>query len=167
MKRYFTLLLILFVAVGFLAAASIDAQSEEYPALEGLNSIKAVFDVRAENPNGLELYLKLIHDTFNDKNIQAVSEKRDFVIVFMGPAVKLISKNRTGLTPGQSKALDQIAGTISVMSKDGIRFEVCMFAAKHFQVEPSSILPEIKQVGNGWISLIAYEAANYSLVPVY
>lgn len=167
MKKHFSLFLILFVSVGFLAAASIDAYSEEYPALEGLNSIKAVFDARAGNPNDLELYLKLIHATFNDKEIQAVTEKRDFVIVFIGPAVKLISKNREGFSPEQSKALDEIASTISAMSKDGIKFEVCMFAAKHFHVEPSSILPEIKQVGNGWISLIAYEAKGYSLVPVY
>jgi intracellular sulfur oxidation DsrE/DsrF family protein len=53
------------------------------------------------------------------------------------------------------------------MSKEGIRFEICMVAVKVFGVEASSILPEIKQVHNGWISLIGYQAKGYSLVPVY
>ena len=52
------------------------------------------------------------------------------------------------------------------MTKDGITLEACLVAAKGFGVEPSSILPEIKQVGNGWISLIGYEAKGYSMVPV-
>ena len=52
------------------------------------------------------------------------------------------------------------------MAKDGIQFEICLIAVKVFGVEPSSILPEIKQVGNGWISLIGYEARGYALVPV-
>ena len=52
------------------------------------------------------------------------------------------------------------------MAKDGVSFEACLVAAKAFGIEPSSILPEIKQVGNGWISLIGYEAKGYSLVPV-
>jgi hypothetical protein len=33
-------------------------------------------------------------------------------------------------------------------------------------VESSTIQSEIKQVGNGWISLIGYEAKGYSLVPI-
>jgi len=40
-------------------------------------------------------------------------------------------------------------------------------AAKVFNVDPVSVLPEIKRVGNGWISMIGYQAQGYSLVPVY
>jgi len=36
-----------------------------------------------------------------------------------------------------------------------------------FGVDTASILPEIKHVPNGWISLIAYQAKGYSIVPVY
>jgi intracellular sulfur oxidation DsrE/DsrF family protein len=52
------------------------------------------------------------------------------------------------------------------MAKDGIKLEICLFAVKVFGMESSTILPEIKQVGNGWISLIGYEAKGYSLVPI-
>ena len=53
------------------------------------------------------------------------------------------------------------------MAETGIRVEVCLSAAKLFGVKPASILPEIEQVGNGWISEIGYQARGYRLVPVY
>ncbi len=167
MKKHSRALLVLLFSISFLFVAVTDATSEEYAALKGLKSVKAVFDVRAGNPKGAKLYLKLIHETFKDKNIRAVTEEPEFVVVFIGPSVKLVSKNREGFSAEENKMLDEIASTVSVMSKDGIRFEICMFAAKYFQVEAGSILPEIKQVENGWISLIGYEALGYSLVPVY
>lgn len=103
---------------------------------------------------------------FKDKNIQAITKKPDFVVVFIGPSVKLVSKNRGGFTAENQKILDEYANTISKMAKDGIKFEICLIAAKGFGVEPSTILPEIKQVGNGWISLIGYQAGGFSLVPI-
>jgi len=52
------------------------------------------------------------------------------------------------------------------MSKAGMRVQGCLSAVKVFGVEPTSILPEIKQVGDGWLSEIGYQARGYSLVPV-
>jgi intracellular sulfur oxidation DsrE/DsrF family protein len=85
----------------------------------------------------------------------------------MGPSVKLISKNRQGFAAEDQKSLDEIAETVSKMAKDGLRVEICLFAAKVFGVDPASILPEIKKVENGWISLVGYQAQGYSLVPAY
>ncbi len=156
---FFSLLLsYVFVANGF---------SEEYEALKGLKSIKAVFDVRISNPKSAALNLKLVHDTYMDKNIIAVTKKPAFVVIFIGPSVKLISKDREGFSLEEQKALDEIANTISEMSKDGIKLEICLFAAKVFNVDPASVLPGIKHVPNGWVSLIGYEAQGYSLVPAY
>ena len=89
------------------------------------------------------------------------------VIVFMGPSVKLVSKNREGFSPEDHKSLDEIANTVSAMSKDGVKSEICLAAVKYFNVDPASVLPEIKRVGNGWISTAVYQAQGYSLVPVY
>ena len=151
---------LLFIAIGH-------GLGEDYEALKGLKSVKVVFDVRISNPKSAALYLKLIHETYKDKNIMAVTKKPAFVVIFIGPSVKLISKNKEGFSPEEQKILDEIATTISEMSKDGIKLEICLFAAKVFNVDPASILPGIKQVPNGWISLIGYEAQGYSLVPAY
>jgi intracellular sulfur oxidation DsrE/DsrF family protein len=157
----------LFVAFFLIFIASGYASAEEYAALKGLKSVKAIFDVRAGSPKSAALQLKLIHDTFKDKSLKTITKKPAFVVVFIGPSVKLISKNREGFSPEDQKLLDEIAGTVSAMAKSGIRLEICLFAAKVFGVDPGSVLPEIKQVGNGWISLIGYQAKGYSLVPAY
>jgi intracellular sulfur oxidation DsrE/DsrF family protein len=56
---------------------------------------------------------------------------------------------------------------IAAMAKDGIRLEVCLFAAKVLGVNPDSIAPEIHRVGNGWIASLGYQQKGYSLIPVY
>ena len=139
---------------------------EDYSTLKGLKSVKAVFDFELGNPQMALLHLKVIDQTFKDKNIRAITKKPDIVVIFIGPSVKLVSKNRAGYTVEDQKILDEYANTISEMSKEGIKFEICLVAVKVFGIEPSTILPEIKQVGNGWISLIGHESKGYALVPV-
>lgn len=137
----------------------------EYEALEGIKSANAVFDVRIGNPASAALHLKLLHQTLKDLKSEKKAAK--FTVVFIGPSVKLISKNREGFAPDDAKHLDDIAKAITEMSKDGIRLEICVVAAKVFNVDTATVLPEIKHVPNGWISLIGYQAKGYSLVPAY
>jgi len=153
------------ICMSYLVAANLSA--EEYEALKGLKSAKAVFDVRLGSPKSAALHLKLIHETFKDKNLTSVANKPTFVVVFSGPSVKLISKQREGFSPEEQTVLDEIAHAISDMSKDGIKFEICLFAAKVFGVDPALVLPEVQQVGNGWISSIGYQSKGYSLIPAY
>jgi uncharacterized protein len=164
MKRKIIILLSLCVAISLFCADSA-VTGEEYKAMKGIESAKAVFDERESNPKNAALHLKVIHQTF--KELAAMNKNPIFVLEFIGPSVKLISKNRTGFSPEDQKSLDEIANTLSAMSKDGIELEICLVAAKVFNVDPASVLPEIKRVGNGWISMIGYQAQGYSLVPVY
>ena len=164
MKRKVVTLLNLLIIISLLCTVS-TVSGEEYKAMKGIKSAKAVFDERESNPKSAALHLKIIHQTY--KELAAMKKKPVFVIVFIGPAVKLISKNREGFSNEDQKSLDEIANTISAMSKDGINLEICLVAAKVLNVDPVSVLPEIKKVGNGWISEIGYQAQGYSLVPVY
>jgi intracellular sulfur oxidation DsrE/DsrF family protein len=163
MKSKIITLLNLFIVISFLCAVS-TVSGEEYKAMKGIESAKAVFDERESNPKNAALHLKIIHQTF--KELAAMKKNPVFVLEFIGPSVKLISKNREGFSPEDQKSLDEIANTISAMSNDGIELEICLVAAKVFNVDPASVLPEVKKVGNGWISMIGYQAQGYSLVPV-
>lgn len=154
-------------SVVFFFAGVANVTAQEYEGLQGVFSVKAIFDVRIENPKSAALHLDLIRQTFKDKNITELTAKPLFVVVFIGPSVKLVSKNREGFSAEDNQALDKIASTISQMSKDGIKLEICMTAANLYGVDPASILPEIKHVPNGFISLLAYEAKGFGLVPVY
>ena len=164
MKRKIITLFNLFIAISLLCAVS-TVSAEEYKALKGIKSAKAVFDERESNPKNTALHLTGVHQTY--KELAAMKKNPAFVVVFIGPSVKLISKNREGFSPEDLKSLEEIANTISAKAKDGINFEICLAAATFFKVDPASVLPEIKRVGNGWISLIGYQAQGYSLVPVY
>jgi intracellular sulfur oxidation DsrE/DsrF family protein len=157
----------LFVSVCLVFVVVVTVSGEEYPALKGVQSVKTVFDIRVGNPKTAASHLKLIHQTVQDKNIAAITKNPDVIVVFLGPAVKLISKNREGFTSEDQKFLDEIATTISELSQDGIRLEVCLIAVRNSGVDPASILPEIKHVTNGWISLIGYQANGYALIASY
>ena len=139
--------------------------AEEYEAMKGVTSTKAFFDMRIGNPQSAAIHLKLIHETY--RSLMTMKKKPVFVVVFMSGAVKLISSNRMDFNSEDTKYLEEISGTISKMSKDGIQFEVCLAAAKLLGVDPASLQSGVKQVGNGWISEIGYQTRGYSLVPVY
>src|SRR3990167_2149895 len=108
------------VSLIFLFAASA-ALATEYEATKGIKSANAVFDVRIGNPASAALHLQLVHQTLKD--LKAEKKAAKFAVVFIGPSVKLISKNREGFAPDDAKHLDAIAKTITEMSKDGIRLE--------------------------------------------
>jgi intracellular sulfur oxidation DsrE/DsrF family protein len=158
----------LFLSMCLLFAASSNVFAADYgDALKGVKSVKALFDLRIGSPKSAALHLKLIHQTYKDKDLLALDKNPAFVVVFIGPSVKLISKNREGFSPEDQATLAEIAATISEMSKDGIKLEICLVAAKVFGVDPATVLPEIKAVPNGWITEIGYQAQGYSLVPAY
>lgn len=156
----------LLVGLIFLFVA-LPAQAEDYDALKGLNSIKAVFDVRAGAPKSAAVFLDLILQTYRDSNIRAVTGKPEFSVVFIGPAVKLISTDTKGFPPEDQEHIAKIARIVTEMAREGFKLEICIYAARLLGVAPATILPEIKQVENGWISVIGYQAKGYALVPAY
>jgi len=150
--------------LGFFAAS---ASAQEYEALKGIKSVNTIFDFRDGDTENALIHLKLVHDTFKDPAIRAISEKPEFVVVFMDVSVLLLSNNREKFSSEEKKLLEEFDQTIAAMAKDGIRLEVCMFAAGLLGVKPESIAPEIHPVGNGWIASLGYQQKGYSVVPAY
>lgn len=162
-NRLVTLIVIAACCTIFLTIGS--AFSKPYKALNGVESVKAVFDIRVKTPKALAIHLDLVNDTFEDPAVTAVKGERDFVVIFMGPAVKFISKQTKGDTAEDKIHLDTIAEMIPVLAENGIKLKVCMFAAAGHNVKADSIPPEIEQVENGWISSIGYQRQGYALIP--
>jgi uncharacterized protein len=159
--RYFSTFVI-FLSVVLVAAAP--ASSDEYAALKGVDGIKAVFEVSLGSPAMANIVFGAVKGVYADDNTRALSRPAKIAVVFHGPAVKLISTNREGFKAADSKALDEFADTIRQMKKDGVKLEVCDYALKVMGVDPASILPEVDHVGNGFISVIGYQAQGYSHV---
>jgi intracellular sulfur oxidation DsrE/DsrF family protein len=161
-----TFLTLIFL-MGMIPTVASSSVSKEADALKGLEAVKSVLDFRTGNAKMAAVFLEMIHETYKGKEIASVTKAPEFVIVFLGPSVKLISTTREGVPSEDHKMLDAIAGRISKMAKDGIKFEICLFAARMFNVDPSTVLSEIKHTENGMISLIGYQAKDYSLIPIY
>lgn len=139
--------------------------AQEVASLKGVETAKAIFDVRNSNPQKTARILNLIQQTFKD--LQAAGKNPSFKIVFSGPSVKLVSSNRAGFSEEDQKPLDAIVGTLSGLSKDGIRMEICRVAMKSAEVDPTTVPSEITPVDNGWISSIGYQLQGYALLPLY
>ena len=158
------LTLSLVIALCLFMGVAGNVYGETYGALKGVHEVKAVVDFRNSSAKFAAIHLDLLHKTYLDKNLTAIDAKPDFVIIFMGPAVKLISTGREGVSAEDGKSLDAIAGIIANMKKDGIRLEVCEAAVNLMGVDPATILPEIHHVPNGWISSIGYQLNGYALI---
>jgi intracellular sulfur oxidation DsrE/DsrF family protein len=161
--RFLTTTVLLFLATLLLANPVF---SEEYKALNGVKKVKAIFDVSMASPVAAPLVFWAVRNVYEDKNVSTLPEIPEVAVVFHGPAVKLISTNRDGYSEKEKKSLDEFAEMIHQMKQDGAKMEVCLYAAKVFGVDPNSILPEIDHVGNGFISVVGYQAQGYSVVAV-
>lgn len=152
----------------FLMAFSVSsAYAEQYEGLKGVTSANTIFDFRDGKTGPALLHLKLVHQTYKDQAVRTVSDKPNFVVVFMGSSVVLLSSDREKFEGVEIEQLNEFDQTISAMAKDGIRLEVCLFAANLWGIKPETISPDIFHVENGWIASLGYQQKGYSLIPVY
>jgi intracellular sulfur oxidation DsrE/DsrF family protein len=143
------------------------ATAGDYPALEGLKSIKMVFDFRAGSPKMAATLFGLIEAAIKDESVNDAVGRPEVAVVFIGPSVKLVSNNREGFKPEDTEFLDKIKASVKALKKDGVQLEVCLVAAEMLDVDPKSIFPEIKHVGSGWFSVAGYQAQNFGLIAAY
>jgi len=136
----------------------------KYAALDGVKGVKAVFDMSQGSPRIANSVFWAVKNVYEDESVRSLPEPPQVVIVFRGPAVKLISTAHTGFKGPDIEALEQFADKIRQMKKDGVKMEVCLYAVKMQGINPATILPEVDQVGNGFISIAGYQAQGYSVV---
>lgn len=168
--RIITLLLSLFACIWLSTAYAADHQGHapklnDHAALAGLHQAKGLFLIDINNPDRVAHVLKVIGLT--QKGLKAQGVTPHLKVVFIGPAVAFLTKDRRGIGYMQERAVSQIHHEIDHLSHDGVPFEACGVALKGMNVSPNDLISAVKPVGNGFISAIAYQAKGYSLVPVY
>jgi intracellular sulfur oxidation DsrE/DsrF family protein len=50
--------------------------------------------------------------------------------------------------------------------RHSFRLEQCAIAARAWKVDPAAFLPAVNVVQNGYISIVAYQAKGYALLPM-
>jgi intracellular sulfur oxidation DsrE/DsrF family protein len=119
------------------------------------------------SPKKTVLFLRLIHETYNNEDLRGLPQAPRFVVVFNGESVTLISEDHDRFPREDRAYLEEIAERIKSMATDGVRMEGCLTAAKIFSVDPKLFYDEIHEINNAWISISGYQAQEYSIIPVY
>jgi uncharacterized protein len=138
----------------------------QYPALEGIERLDTVVDYSLGSAQAATVVFPAVREIYQDPSVTALPESPRTVIVFHGKAVRLLSTDREGFEEADLEAVEQVAEMIRQFDQDGIRMEVCMYAVNALGVDPATLMPEIEQVGNGFISVAGYQNQGYAVVVV-
>jgi len=156
----------LFVGVLSLLMMPCVVAGEYDNALKDVKGIKVVYDVSPGDPAVNNVVFWAVRNVYQDKAVTSLPQKPEVAVVFHGPVVKLLSSDRSGFDAKAVAEIDKFQATLREMKKEGVVLEVCVYALKVFGVDPATIMPEIDQVGNGFISVAGYQAQGYSVVTI-
>jgi intracellular sulfur oxidation DsrE/DsrF family protein len=169
MRKKFTSYIVASIAVGLVGLAVLPSQGRadapnDMAALAGLQSVKVAFDVKEGDGKGLLNRLNIIDETRQSLIKQGV--KPEFVLTFRGPATKLVQTDVEKIKPEDRAVAKQIAAKLAEMSKaPGVQsVEQCAIAIREQGTKAENVLPEVRVVGNAWISLMAYQSKGYAYI---
>ncbi|MFA9460650.1 DsrE family protein [Thiohalorhabdus methylotrophus] len=147
--------------------APAEAAYDDSAALKGVTEGKGVFLVDIGDPRKLGLYLNLIPGTY--RNLADQGAEPDFVLTFIGPSVKFLTKDSDSLRALEHEAaLKRVRqGIDKLRALDNVRLEVCNVALEVTGTDADKLLPGLEIVRDGFVSMIGYQEQGYHLVPVY
>jgi intracellular sulfur oxidation DsrE/DsrF family protein len=153
-----------------LAAAAVLMQvpaaraADDHLALAGLSEGKIAFDIKEGDGKALLARLDSIDETRQSLIQQGVTPH--FILAFRGPATRLVQTDQDKIKPEDRALAEKVAAKIKDLSGargvDG--FEQCSLAARQQGINTEKVLPQIRVVGNGFISLMAYQAKGYAYI---
>jgi len=154
-------------AVGLLIAGAFTplyAEGPDQAALADLSEVKIAFDMRNGDAKGLLRELDVIDETRQSLIKQGV--KPTIVIAFRGPATKLVQTDQNQIKAEDREDATKVVEKIKALqAADGVAgLEQCAVAVRLAGTQPENVLAGIKLVGNGWISLSAYQAKGFSYI---
>ncbi len=165
-KKPFLFVLSALAFVGFLSiAAARAAVLKDTDALRGLTKAKAVFMIDVNNPQRVGHVLAVVGKT--DTGMRAQGVKPEIVVVFVGPDVAFLTRDRRGISYMDERAVAGVQKAVQKLKGMGVKLQACGVALKGMDIAPSDVIPDVQPVGNGYISAIGFQAKGYNLVPVY
>ena len=135
-------------------------------SLKGVKGISAVFDVSLADPKMANIVFWAVKNVYEESDVKALSGKPAVAVVFHGGAVKLLSSDKMLFSKEQWPEVEKFQQTLRKMKADGVNLEVCMYAVKVVGVDTKTLMPEIDQVGNGFVSVVGYQMQGYGVVRI-
>ncbi len=157
----------LVMAAGLVLVTAMPVLAGNYDnALNGVKRFDAIYEVSTAEPKIANVVFWAVRDSYLSQDVKDLKGEPRIAIVFHGPAVKLISTDRGPFNAEQWSEVEKFQQTLREMKKEGVKLEVCIYAAKVLGVDKATILPEIDQVPNGFVSVIGYQMQDYAVVRV-
>ena len=153
------------IAMATILFCSLDAKAaDDQMSLTGLKDVKVAFDIKEGDAKLLLSRLDVIDETRQSLIRQGVTPH--FILAFRGPATKLVQTDEEKIKPEDRAMAAKVATRIKEMSSaPGVEgFEQCAVAAREQGTKTELVLPQIHVVGNGFISLMAYQAKGYAYI---
>jgi intracellular sulfur oxidation DsrE/DsrF family protein len=148
----------------FLFCSAVAGAADDHASLAGLKEVKVAFDIKDGDGKLLLGRLDIIDETRQSLIQQGVTPH--FILAFRGPATRLVQTDQDKIKPEDRAMATKIALRIKELSGapgvDG--FEQCAVAVREQGTKAELVLPEIHVVGNGFISLMAYQAKGYAYI---
>ena len=161
--RAFALLFTLMVTTFAQAAPT---EIHDRASLGSLKTGKGVFLVDIGDAKKLNFYLEVIQGTY--KGMKAQGVEPDFILVYIGPSVKYLTTEPSEAVEAEASAVVMdIASNVEALADLGVKQEICAVATRVFGIDNDTLVPGLTLVGDGFISLIGYQAQGYHLVPVF
>ncbi len=149
---------------GALNVAGAAGAADDRQALQGVSEGRIAFDLKDGEGRALLARLDIIEETRQSLIQQGVTPH--FILAFRGPATRLVQTDQDKIKPEDRELAAKVAAKIREMSAargvDG--FEQCSLAARQQGTSTDKVLPQIRVVGNGFISLMAYQAKGYAYI---
>lgn len=165
-RRSYSRPLFVLLVTAYLAGFSsgVWAGPDDKAALQGLREGKIIFDITEGNGKKLLAKLNVIDETRQSLMQQGVTPH--IVLTFRSGATRLVQTDLEKIKPENREYAAKIAAKLKALSNaPGIEsMEQCSVAVRLSKVVPEQVLPEVTVVGNGWISLMAYQARGYAYV---
>ena len=118
------------------------------------------------NPKVANIVFWAVKNAYEAPEVRALSKAPNIAIVFHGPAVKLLSSDEALFNGADWAEVEKFQETLRQMKKDGVKMEICLYAAKVMGVDQATVIPEIDHVDNGFVSVIGYQMQGYAVVRV-
>ncbi|NNK12987.1 MAG: DsrE family protein, partial [Desulfofustis sp.] len=133
-------------------------------ALKGIKTAQVYFDVSLKDDNLLVFRMEMLDKTI--KQIEDAGLEVSTVVGFRGGASRFITKDDHYVLEEEISNKKKIQDWVKQFSERGIIIEQCSIAAGILDIPQEDFMEEIKVVGNGYISLVGYQAQGYSVVPM-
>lgn len=164
-KPFFMMLFLVLTAA--IASFSVYAEGapEDKEALSGLKEVKVIFDITTGDAKKILSRLGLIVETRDGMVKQGVTPH--FVLAFRGPASLFVQKDQSLVKLEDVELMKNIQLKLKEMSIDkSFSLAQCAVANRYLKIKNEDTIPEVRVVGNSFISMAAYQNKGYAYIPI-